>query len=418
MNRIIEIAADTIFSLFGAGFVGWLFWRALKRSDDPEKILFKSLFSTALVIGEVFFIRHLTNGLHEGGVVGNFAPAFLITTSVAMAGIVLSIVWTPQISEFLFKPLTSLYDGGDEPPEPKPFYSIAQAKRKRGEFLDAALEVRKQLDRFPNHYEGVMLLAAIQAEDLRDLAAAENTLKIFCDSPDSPPLQIAAALTQLADWHLKIAQEVDPARGAFEKIIKLFPHTIQAAQAAQRIAHLGEMGKILLESQNRQPMAVPEGIKNVGLLNSSEHLIPVDTDPEKMAADFVKHLEQHPLDTEAREKLAVIYAGHYQRLDLAAGELEQLIEMPDQLPKRTAHWLNLLADLQMHHGADYDTIRKTLERIVEKFPELPVAKLAESRLNHLKLEIKGKKETPGKQLGVYEQNIGLKGDRFFSPRQL
>ena len=122
----------------------------------------------------------------------------------------------------------------------------------------------------------------------------------------------------------------------------------------------------------------------------------------------MKQLEQHPRDTEAREKLAILYARHYQRLDLATLELAQMINEPDQPAKRVAHWLNLLADLQVHGGADYETARETLEKIVERYPDLPVADMARSRLNRLKLEIKGKKETPDMKLGDYEQNIGLK----------
>jgi hypothetical protein len=36
----------------------------------------------------------------------------------------------------------------------------------------------------------------------------------------------------------------------------------------------------------------------------------------------------------------------------------------------------------------------------------------------LKIELKGQQETPGIKLGVYEQNIGLKSGRTYSPRQL
>ena len=222
-------------------------------------------------------------------------------------------------------------------------------------------------------------------------------------------------MNQLADWHLKLAQDVDSARAALEKIIARFPDTELSLQAAQRIAHLGGTEKLLLASLDRQPMAVPEGVKNVGLLESSEHLRPAEADPAKLAAAYVKHLEQHPLDTEAREKLAIIYAEHYQRLDLATGELNQLIEMPNQPAKRVAHWLNLLADLQVQHGADYETVRETLEKIIERFPDLAAGELARARLGRLKLELKGRKETPGVKLGVYEQNIGLKHG---SPRQL
>ena len=88
--------------------------------------------------------------------------------------------------------------------------------------------------------------------------------------------------------------------------------------------------------------------------------------------------------------------------------MAQMINEPSQPAKRVAHWLNLLADLQIHGGADYETVRDTLEKIIERFPGLPVADLAQSRLNRLKLEIKGKQETPDMKLGVYEQNIGLK----------
>jgi hypothetical protein len=261
----------------------------------------------------------------------------------------------------------------------------------------------------------VTLLAGIQAEDLKDLPAAESTLDYFCERPDAPPKQVAAALTQLADWYLKIAEDVDSARAVLERIIARFPETALAAQAAQRIAHLGGTEKILRAAHDRPGVSVPEGVKNIGLLNSSAFLRPEETDPEKLATDYVKHLEQHPQDTEVREKLAILYARHYQRLDLATQQLEDLINEPNQPGKSVAHWLNLLADLQIHCGADYDTVRSTLEKIVERFPGLAAGEIAKSRLGRLKLEFKGKKETPGVKLGVYEQNIGLK---YGSPRQL
>ena len=95
--------------------------------------------------------------------------------------------------------------------------------------------------------------------------------------------------------------------------------------------------------------------------------------------------------------------------------MNQLIETPNQPAKRVAHWLNLLVDLQVQRGADYETVRGTLERIIERFPDLAAGEMARTRLGRLKLELKGKQETPGVKLGVYEQNIGLKQR---SPRQL
>jgi tetratricopeptide (TPR) repeat protein len=288
---------------------------------------------------------------------------------------------------------------------------MAIAKRKQGKGLEAVMEVRRQLARFPNDFEGVMLLAGVQAEDLKDLASAEITLNHFCDQLHPPPKQFAAAMNHLADWQLKLAQDAEEARAALEKIIARFPDTELALLAAQRIGHLTGTGTHLLAAQDRQSMAVPEGMKNIGLLKSSEHLRPNETSPEQLAADYVKHLEQHPLDTEIREQLAVLYADHYQRLDLAANELQQMIDGPNQPAKRVAHWLNLLADLQIRHGADFDTVRQTLEKIVERFPDWAAAEMARSRLNRLKLEFKGHAQGSTVKLGVYEQNIGLKRGR-------
>jgi tetratricopeptide (TPR) repeat protein len=400
MSRTFDIILGMVVLVAGLAVAGWILFRMLKRSYDPPKILLKLVITVPLVI--FCFIT--------AGQLGPFGPFVFV-----FLGVAISIMWTPHISEWLFKPLTNLMDGGDEPPEPKPCYSTARSRRMRREFLEAVVAVREQLARFPNDMEGVMLLAAIQAEDLMDLSAAEMTLNHFCDRPEAPPRQVAAAMNQLADWHIKLAQDFDSARAAFEKIIERFPDTELSLQAAQRIAHLGGTEKQLLASLDRQPMAVPEGIQNVGLLKSSEGLRPTEMDPEQLAMTYVKHLEQHPLDAEIREKLAVIYANHYKRLDLATIELEQLIGQPNQPHKHVAHWLNLLADLQIQHDADYGTVRATLEKIIERFPDLAAAELARTRLGRLKFELKGQKETPSTKLGVYEQNIGLKHG---SPRQL
>ncbi len=415
MSRILEIAVNVFLLLAILGFAGWFFFRSLKRSDDPAKLVFKIFLSLALVVADVFFVRSTSKHLQGGMSFGDFGTAFMMAASIVTCGMILSVMWTPHLSDFLISPLTSMFDGGNEPPDKKPYYSAAISKRKLNRPLEAIVAIREQLAKFPNDFEGVTLLANIQAEDMNDLPSAEITFNHFCEAKDAPPRQVAAALTQLADWHLKLAQDADAARAALEKIIAKFPGSELANAAAQRIAHLGGAEKILLAAHDRQAMFVPEGVKNIGLLDSTEFLRPTETNPEKLAAELVKHLEQHPLDTEAREKLAVIYARHYQRLDLATLELAQLINGPNQPAKRVAHWLNLLADLQIHGGADYATVRETLGKILEQFPGAPVAELAQSRLNRLKLEIKGQKETPGVKLGVYEQNIGLK---YGSPRQL
>jgi tetratricopeptide (TPR) repeat protein len=407
MVRILEIALNIFLSLLGLGFAGWIFICALKRSHDPAKLIFKWAFTAVVVwLGLTVAMPAFARG-------GFDAIYGLILTM--LCGLTLAITWRHSIADLIANPIGSLYDGGREEIVPKPYYSVALTKRKLNHPLEAVVAIREQLAKFPNDFEGVSLLASIQAEDMKDLPGAEITFNHFCERPEAPPRQVAAAWTQMADWHLKLAQDADSARASLEKIIAKFPGSELSSAAAQRIAHLGGTEKILLAAHDRQAMAVPEGVKNIGLLDSTAFLRPAETDPKQLAADFVKHLEKHPLDTDVRERLAIIYARHYQRLDLAELELAQLIDEPNRPPKRVAHWLNLLADLQIHGGADYQKVRETLEKIITRFPGLPVADLAQSRLNILKLEIKGQKETPNKTLGVYEQNIGLK---YGSPRQL
>ncbi len=396
MNQTYEIVVGILGLVCMLTVIGWVGFRALKQSDDPAKILFKLVISIPLVIACLI-----------GAVKLSFFGPFVMI----IPGIALSLMWVPHFGEWLCSPLTNLFDGGVEEPELKPHYSIVIAKRKQGKSLEAVVEVRQQLAGFPNDMEGVMLLAGIQAEDMKDLASAEITLNHFCDQPHPPPKQVAAAMNQLADWQLKLAQDADAARATLEKIITRFPDTELAMLAAQRIARLGGVEKILLAAQDRQPMAVPEGVKNLGLHPASEPARPVEMDPEQLAADHVKHLTAYPLDTEIREQLAILYADHYQRLDLATSELEQLIELPNQPAKRVAHWLNLLADLQVRHGADYATVHQTLEKIVERFPDWAAAEIARVRLNRLKMEFKGQAQRTPVKLGVYDQNLGLKRGR-------
>lgn len=401
MSRIVDI----IFSVIGLAAVGMLFWFSFQRSLDRSVLVIKWLVTAPLIFA---IFKVAVPNFQQGGYSALFG---LILT--LLCGLVLAILWTGSITDLVAKPFASLYDGGNTPPEPRPYYSIALARRQRSQPLQAVIAIREQLAKFPNDYEGVMLLANIQAEDLKDLPSAEMTLNHFCEWEKAPPKQVAAALIQLADWHLKFSRDAWLARIALQRIAEKYPGTELALAARERIAHLEGTEKNLIAAQGRQPFSVPEGVKNVGLLESSAHLVPAETAPADLATGYVQQLKDHPDDTETREKLAILYATHYQRLDLATIELQQMIDEPNHPPRRVAHWLNLLADLQIRGGADYDTARATLEKIIERFSDFAVAEVARTRLAHLKLEYKALQKTPEKTLGVYEQNIGLKGNRSY-----
>lgn len=399
MLGISAILMQVAGAVLTIGLVGWGLFLALKRSDQPLAILVKLAF-TIPFSGACILAAHA---------LGPFGP-FLIV----FMGVVLSYLWTPHIGEWIASPLAGIFDGGREPPERKPFYSIALTKRNRGKPQEAVAEIRRQLEQFPNDFEGIMLLARVFAEDLADLPTAQRTLEGFCDWPGAPTKQIAAAFTQLADWHLKLSGDAEAARGALREIIRRCPDSEESLLAEQRIAHLADAEKMLQAQRERHPVAMPQGVQNVGLLDSTEFLKPKEIEPGKLAAAHVRHLEAHPHDVEVREKLAVIYARDFKRLDLATLELAQLINEPKRQPKEIAHWLNLLANFQVELGADMATVRSTLEKIVEQFPDLPVAHLAERRLARLENEFKGLGRTATIKLGTYEQHVGLK---YGKPRQ-
>jgi len=410
MRVTFEIIRGTIILILLGAAGLWVLRRWWRRSQDDYSTLAVKWLVSGVVLGIVVWTGiWVRKGQASGDWTVALAPFIFAFCGFALAGL-----WTPNLVNAFLSPLWHAIDGADEELEPKPLYSMARAKRARGKYTEALADVRQQLVRFPTDVEGQLLAAEILAENLNDLPGAEIAIHRFVEQPGHAPMNIAFALNTLADWHLKYAQDREAAQRALERIQQLCPDTGVAAGAAQRIAHIGDMTH-LLSPHDRPRLPLHRGVENVGLLQCSEHLRPEEADPAKLATQYSEHLQMHPLDTEAREKLAVLYADHFKRLDLAADQLDQLIEQPNQPVKQIAHWLNLLADLQIRHGASHDAAWFTLNRIVEKFPTHPVAALARNRMDLLKLEIKGQEKSQPIRLGSYERNIGLKRGL---PRQL
>lgn len=382
------------FSLLGVTVLA-LIVRSILNSDSPLRLSVKWL--STLVLSFLICVA---------------VPWFAIFGFwiIMVCAAILSWMWTPTLGELVARPFASLYDGGSAPPEPKPFYSIAQARQKQGRHLDAIEEVRKQLSRFPNDLEGHLLLAQIQAEGLKDLSAAEQTIQEFCLQPGHAPANIAFCLYSMADWYLQLARNRDSAKRVLEQVIQMLPETEFALTAAQRVAHLSYSDMILNPSEKK--FELPKANPRLGLARESPKVAPEEPDAARKAADYVKHLTEHPLDTDAREQLAIIYADHYGRLDLAREQLEQLIQMPNQSMKSEARWLNLLADLQIRCGAGYDAARATLQRIIELAPEFAPAENARKRIDRLRLELRALEKSQDVKLGTYEQNLGLKQNRW------
>jgi len=352
----------SIFNAVGMGLAGllaiiWCCLRALRRGDSPVGVVLRGLVSLALVAGlELFIVRKFSQ--LTGGFADDTITVLTIVALIAVCGVLLSVFWAPAIADFLAAPLTNIFDGGHEPPEPKPAYSAAKFQREAGRLEEALTVVREQLARFPNDYEGVMLLASIQAEDMDDLPAAEATLEDYCNARNVPVRRAVAAWLKLVDWY-KIRGNADAARRMLEKIMEDFPETEFSLKAERQLAGLG-FGK-----------------------ENSERIGSHPIEPGQLASVYVKQLAHNPEDVEAREKLAKLYAQHFKRLDLATMEYEQLIQGPGHSRKQIAGWLHQLANAQIELGADLATATATLEKIAREYADQPLARIAQQRLTRV-----------------------------------
>ena len=387
MPQPLRIALLAFVALGIVGLVLYAFVRALKKSEDPARFAFKWIVTIVIIGGLFFFSRRMLD--RPGGV--SFIEGMIIGAIVAFSalagGLILTILWGPSIIHTLFSPLLSAFDGGDEEPDPVPLYSTAQGLRQRGKHRESLYAIQEQLQKFPNDFTGQMMIAEIHAENLNDLAAAENDVHRLCAQPKQSPTNLAYALNTLADWQLKYAQDAEAARGALEKIRELLPDTEFDRVAANRIAHLASTDQLIAA---REPSVVKmkAGVEYLGLLKSQEHLLPKVQDPKEETKELVAHLEIHPQDQEARERLAVLYARTYGRIDFAAEQIEMLVAQPGESPKHIARWLNLLADLQIELTGQTEAAAATLQRIVELFPNHSLAQKAGERIGALKQELK------------------------------
>jgi outer membrane protein assembly factor BamD (BamD/ComL family) len=399
MERTGEFIRGLVLLVIGILLVGAIAWRWMKGSrDHPGWLIAKWIISLLVIAFAVFAVVPV---IMQGGY-GAFAMVY-----IAACGMVLAVLWTPNITAWLAKPFGNLIDGGNVELEPEALYSIAIAHRKRGRFLESIAEIRKQLDRFPNDVPGQMMLAEIQAEDLNDLEGAQLTIERFVAQEGHAPKNIAYALNALADWQIKFARDVEGARQTLQRIEELFPESEEALLAMQRLAHMGD-ADYLVNRGNRAAIALKAGAENLGLVKDYAPWKPPEEDLNQLAQKYVAHLEKYPADMETREKLAMLYAEHYGRVDYAIDQIEQMIQQPGQPMKQVARCLNLLADVHIKHGANAEAAKQALERIIELYPKYAVADNARQRIAHLRLEMKGHDVKDGVKMGTYEQNIGLK----------
>ena len=383
--------------LIAAAMLLGLIWWSLARSDEPAWLIVRWII-TFMMVGGMWKIGY---PLLTQGQMGVIAGILII----AACAIVIGITWAKSWTGIALSPLTDAFDGGNQEVEAAAIYSAAETKRKRGLFQEAITEIHKQLEKFPNDFNGLMLLAQIQGDHLQDLSAAQQTVNLIADVHRDTPSHASGALVAMADMYLKVGQ-VEEARKNLEQIIDSFPNTSFSQLAAQRIAHLQKTQQTI-DERHRAIVLQSHYAKDVGLQKTSD--VPTDRadDPAVLAAEYVAHLQQHPLDVETRQRLAALYAERFQRIELAQMEYEQLIAQPNQSPKQIAQHLNALADWQVKLGHG-DAARETIKRIIEMFPKTALSDAAETRLARLGNELRGQQKSQATvKLGSYKKDLGL-----------
>lgn len=377
--------------LVGLAVFGWLGYRLLRRSEDPARLVFKWAL-TALVVGYVLYVVVPT--VRKGG----YAAAFGGIPMAAVGGIVLAIIWGSSVGSWFARPIESLFLGGETPLEDEPHYSIAESLRKKGNYPAALSAIQVELARFPHDFRGRMMLAEIHAVNRHDLDAAREALQGIINDPGASPEHIAFALNHLSDWELHLARDPAAAREAIEQIVRRYPDTELAQLAHQRLAHL-PTADMLQARQERNPVAVPQVTERLGLCRDQDRFLrPAEGAPEAVAR-LEAHLNQYPMDWEAREELARIHAESLHQVERAVEQYEFLLAQRNQPAKKMVQWFNQLADVYIRQGDDLDKGRVTLQRILDLYPGSAAAEVAQNRLMRLKLELNSKKSARTIKLG-------------------
>ncbi len=395
MLKILEalLVFGTVF-----GIVGWLIWRSLKKSEDRLRTGSK-IGLGAVVLGIwVFKVLPMAS---EGG-----AGAIMALIGTLPFMIILGILFAPQLGRWIASPLANLYDGGSSELVPRANYTIAEARIMQGNFPAAAAEIRSQLQRFPNDQRGWLMLAELQADKFNDMDGAMQSLTMIMSQVDAPVSIIAAAAHLAADLNLKHARDPDAARERLNEIIERFPDSVQAQQAAERVGHLPTReqleGKAATQSVN-----LMVGHRDLGLKH--EVILPAEATLDDRMVALQTQLGIHPGDSEAREKLVMLFAVELQDLDSARAQVNYAIAVPNITIKQQTRWLHLLAALEIRYGKSIEAAKRALERIVTTWPKSGYAEVAQDRIARLATELRGAADAPeAVELGVYERDIGLK----------
>ena len=409
---LLVATAERLFGLILIGGVGlavviYIIRKQLRNpQNDPVKVIGLWVLSLVVFVG----ISYSTVAAQEG-----FALLFVLLVALPIA-VLVGVAWTPTIANILVSPLTTALSGDDTEAYEGPAYGQALAKRKRGRYEDALEAVEAQLEQYPGDFDGLMLKAAIQAENLDDLPAAMTTIQETLDDSEKVRFNLPVAFNKLADWQLTIAGDATAAKRTLEQIREALPSSQAAQFASQRLSSLdaSEESEAAAEDFNESyrhlveesaakddstgPLEIPRAVE----------VDPLQADEAKLQT-CLRRVALHPDSINNREELAALYLGHMKQPALAIQQYEHLLILPGTTIHQKTAWLNKVADIQIKSGETYESIRATLQLIISLNPKAAPAAVAEQRIAYLRIEMRGvNKKTKKLQLGSYDEDMGLK----------
>ena len=328
----------------------------------------------------------------------------------------LAIFFTPfLIEKTIASPIGQLFTGNPNVVEDKPIYGSVISSRNQGDYRHALELVEVQLEKYPFDFDGLMLKAAIQAEDYNDLDSAIETLNIILNDKDNIRYNLPIVYNKLADWQLNIFNSTDCARKSLEKIKEIYPGTKAAQLASQRIASMhfhnesiNEKTEIndtyceIVEESSRTK--TEKGIVDIPKIKKLDKI----NENKKLLSACLRRVKEHPESIINREDLARYYFDESNEWSMAIQQYEQLINMLGSTSSQKVTWLNKIVDIQLKSGASLEEMTLTLNRVIDIAPESAASNRAKSRIMHLPIEIRGvsKKKAPLK-LERRDEDLGL-----------
>lgn len=343
-------------SFWGAISLAWLLTLVVESQKDRREFILPALFGSALGLPVAALAIYL------GGWVA-LGVASTVLSALVLHGLL---------------PFRDLRPG-------VPTYGAVTAHIKFGRYVAAEEAVIRELELFPDDYDGWMMLAELYAVRFKDVAAAEQTICELCDQPNVNAVQTSLALHRLADWHLRLGEDPESARWSLHMIETKLPGTHFARMARQRRDQLPATRAELRERNQGRRIRLPALTDPLDDPQPRAAAIPAP-DAEAAARRLCERWAASPNEVGPREELARLLAESLGRPEAAIEQLESLLAMPEAQEEKQREWLALIAAWHLRLRRDPAAARPFLERLVRDHPQSGQAFTAQRRLNLLNLE--------------------------------